>query len=160
MLNFGPTFIWVAVNLLVLYFFLRKFLFKPVTRFMENRTNSIKEAIEKADSDRSEAETLRIKYSEQQRAARDDADKIINDARVRADREYEAIINSAWHNAEDIKARAREEMELEREQLTRDIKNQVAGLALAAATRVLEANMDNEINRKLVDDFLDEAGAA
>jgi F-type H+-transporting ATPase subunit b len=160
MLNFGPTFIWVAINLMILYFFLRKFLFKPVTQFMEKRTMSIKNAIESAEANRSESETLRLKYTEQLRAARDDADKILNDARIRADKEYEAIINNARQNVEDINAKAREELELERQQVTRDIKNQVAGLALAAASKVLEANMDTESNRKLVDDFLDKAGAA
>ena len=44
--------------------------------------------------------------------------------------------------------------------MLKDIRGQVAGLALAAASKVIEANMDNEANRALVDRFIDEAGAA
>jgi F-type H+-transporting ATPase subunit b len=56
--------------------------------------------------------------------------------------------------------KGREEIEREREQMLKDIKGQVAGLALAAASKVIDANMDNERNRALVDKFIDEEGVA
>ena len=160
MLNFGPTFIWVIVNLLILYIALRRFLFKPVTKFMEDRTNSIKNNL--ADAERSKVEAARLKqdYEDKLKAAREEADRILNDARARAEAESGSIIAEARLASQQILERARVQTENEREQMLKEIRNQVAGLALAAATRVLEANMDTEANRVLVDKFIDEAGAA
>ncbi len=160
MLKFGPTFIWVAVNLLVLYWFMRKILFKPVTQFMDNRTNSIKESIENAEKNKADALQLKKSYEDQIRGAKDEAERIINDAKAKANREYDSILAAAKQDAETVLVNARAEIERERDQMIKEIRGQVAGLALAAATKVLEANMDTASNKALVDKFIDEAGAA
>ncbi|MDP4094252.1 MAG: F0F1 ATP synthase subunit B [Bacillota bacterium] len=153
-------FLMVALNLVVLYLFLKRFLFKRVTQFMENRTNSIQEAIDNAEKNKSDAVEMKKKYEEQLKTANAQADSILNEAHAKAAREYDAIIASARKDAEAVVEKARAEIEREREQMLKDIKGQVAGLALAAASKVIEANMDNERNRALVDKFIDEAGAA
>jgi F-type H+-transporting ATPase subunit b len=155
-----PTAFWVAVNLIILYVALRKFLFKPVTQHMENRTKSIKDSIQHAENSKAEAMELKKKYEEQLRDSKLEAEKIINDAKARANNEYSAIVASARKEAEDIVQRGKEEVERERQQMVKGIKTQVAGLALAAASKVIEANMDNENNKKLVNKFIDEVGAA
>lgn len=160
MLKFGPTFIWVAVNLLVLYWFMRKILFKPVTQFMDNRTNSIKESIENAEKNKADALQLKKSYEDQIRGAKDEAERIVNDAKAKANREYDSILAAAKQDAETVLVNARAEIERERDQMIKEIRGQVAGLALAAATKVLEANMDTASNKALVDKFIDEAGAA
>lgn len=160
MLKFGPTFIWVFVNLMVLYWFLRKVLFKPVTEFMENRTNSIKDAIDNADKSKADAAELKQKYEAQIRNAKTEAEQIINDARNKANKEYDGILAAAKQDAEGVMLRARDEISREQAQMVKDIKNQVASLALAAASKVIEANMDTSSNRALVDKFISEEGAA
>ncbi len=154
------TFAFVALNLIVLYLFLRKFLFKRVTDFMDNRTNSIQQAIDSAENDKIQAEALKKQYEEQLRTAREQADKILADSRSRATKEYDSILASARTDAQAVMEKAREEIDREREQMLKDIKGQVAGLALAAASKVIEANMDNERNRALVNKFIDEEGVA
>lgn len=160
MLNFGPTFIWAIINLIVLYVLLKKVLFKPVTQLMENRTNSIVNDLERAKKVNTEAEHLKMKYEDSLKAAKIESDAIIKEARIRGEKEYNSIVTTAKNNAEDLVEKARIQIELEREQMLKEVKAQVAGLALAAASKVLEANMDTEANRTLVDKFLDEAGAA
>jgi len=160
MINFGPTFIWTAVNLLVLYVALRLILFKPVTQFMKNRTKSIKDALEEAEKNKAEAMELKRKYQEQLHAARAEAESIINEARVRGDREYDAIVTNALKHADDIITKANRDIERDKEQAFKEVRNQVASLALIAASKVIEANMDTESNRALVRKFLDEVGAA
>ena len=160
MLNLGPTFIWVAVNLLALYFILKRILFKPVTEFMDNRAKSIRDSLENAERTKAEAYELRRMYAEQLGSAKQEADRILNEARSRGGREYDAIIEAAKHEAERILEKAREEIERERKLMLKEVKNQLATLALAAASKVLEANMDTESNRALVNKFIDEAGAA
>jgi len=160
MLNFGPTFIWTIVNLIVLYIVLKKLFFKPVTQFMENRTNSIRSDLEKAEEARAYVAEFKQKQEEELKAARQEADKILSNARSRAQVEYDAIISAAREEAEAIMMKAREELELERQQMISSVKNEVATLALAAASKVIQANMDTETNRALVNKFIDEAGAA
>lgn len=154
------TAIATVINLLILYFILRKVLFKRVTQFMENRANSIKEAIDNADKSKADADSLKLKYEEQLKAAKAEADKILNDARARANKEYEAVIGNAKKDAETVLVKAREEIEREREQMVKDIKSQVTGLALTVASKVMEANMDNEKNKALAEKFINEAGVA
>ncbi|HOV26264.1 MAG TPA: F0F1 ATP synthase subunit B [Pseudobacteroides sp.] len=153
-------FIFVFINFMILYFFLRKFLFKPVTQFMENRTNMIKNSLDNAEKSKNEASQLKLQYEEQLKSAKDEADKIINDAIAKANKEYEEILNNARKDAEAILAKGREEIEIERAQMLKEVKSQVASLALTVASKVVEANMDNESNRRLAEKFIDEAGAA
>lgn len=153
-------FIIVALNLIVLYIVLRKILFKPVMEFMENRTRSIKDSIEAAEKQKAEAFEMKRSYEDQLRGAKAEGERLLDEARIRAGNEHEKLVAQAQQEAEAILARARDEIENEREQMLKEIRGQVAGLALAAATRVIEANMNTESNRVLVDKFIDEAGAA
>jgi ATP synthase, F0 subunit b len=150
----------VALNLIILYVALRKILFKPVTQFMDNRTKAIKDSIDNAEKAKSEAALFKKQYEDQLNTARGQGEAIIEEARKKAELEYEKIIAAAKQDSENIIDKAREEIELEREQMLKEIRSQVAGLALAAASKVIEANLDTETNRALVDRFIDEAGAA
>lgn len=161
MLNFYvPTFVLVAVNLLVLYMILKRVLFKPVTQFMENRTKAIRDSLAQADRAKIEASEIQGRYEVQLKEARQEAARIIEEARTRGHREYETLLAAAKTDAEALLERTREEIQRERESMLREIRGQVAGLALAAASKVIEANMDTESNRRLVAKFIDEAGAA
>ena len=153
-------FILVALNLIILYIVLRKLLFKPVTEFMEKRTNSIKNSLEDAAKQKAEAAEMKRSYEEQLKGAKAEGERIVSEAVLKAGREHDKLVVEARKEAESILARAREEIEHERVQMIKDVRGQVAGLALAAASKVIEANMDNESNRVLVDKFIDEAGAA
>lgn len=152
--------VMVFLNLVILYWFLRKFLFKPVTKFMDDRTNSIKDSIDHAEKSKAEAAELKAQYEVKLQAAKAEADKIIGDANIRANKEYDGILSAAKTDAQGVLAKAREEIQRERVQMLKEIKNQVATLALAAASKVIETNMDTATNRALVDKFIDEEGAA
>ncbi len=152
-----PTFIFVVINLAVLYTVMKKLLFKPVTKFMEKRKISISDSIENAKKEMAEAMELKQKYNEILRNARDEAENIMNNARVKAESEYNNIVKKAAVEAKGIKASAEEEIRKEKNKILTDIKSEIAGLALLAASRVVETNMDTEKNRKLVEKFIDGA---
>ncbi|HHV99160.1 MAG TPA: F0F1 ATP synthase subunit B [Clostridiaceae bacterium] len=160
MFNLGPTFIWTAVNLIILYVVLRLLLFKPVTAMMEKRTNTIKSNLEEAEKAKADAAQLKQDYELQLKNAASEAERIISEARAKAEAEYEAIIKAAKEKADKIIEKSRMEIEHERQQMVKEIKNQVASLAIAAASKVLEANMDTERNREIVDRFIDKEGVA
>lgn len=161
MINVEPyTFIFGIVNLIVLYIILRLLLFKRVTNFINNRTNSIKTAISDAEDNLATSEATRQKYEELLKGARVEANKIVDESRSKSYREYDAMINKAREDAAVILTKAREEIDYEKSEMIKDVRNQVATLALSAASKVIEANMDTETNKALVKKFLDETGAA
>jgi F-type H+-transporting ATPase subunit b len=154
------TFIFVALNLLILYFFMKKFLFKPVTEFMEKRKNSIESALNDAEQAKIEAAETRKKYDEQIRNIKVESDRLVNEAKQRASREYDEIVAAAKKDAALIIQKGHEEVERERAEMLKQVKQQIAVLAISAATKVVQKNMDTEANKSLVDKFIDEAGAA
>lgn len=154
------TFILVALNLVILYFFMRKFLFKPVTNFMEKRKNSIEEGLKDAADAKIEAAEVRKKYEEQIKNIKEDSDKLLNEARTRAAREYDEIVATAKKDALAIVQKGHEDVERERAEMLSQIRQQIAVLAIAAATKLVQANMDTDANKVMVDKFIDEAGAA
>jgi F-type H+-transporting ATPase subunit b len=155
-----PTFIFAAINLTVLYLAMKKFLFKPVTEFMERRKKSISDSLEKVAKEMAEAGDMKKEYAELLKSARKEAEKIVSSANSRANAEYDSIIKKAGIEADKILATAKEEIEKEKQKSLAGIRNEVAGLALLAASKVIEKNMDTESNREFVDKILDEAGAA
>jgi F-type H+-transporting ATPase subunit b len=147
----------VALNLFILYLFMRRFLFKPVTAYMENRSNAIRQSIESADQLKAEAEALKRQYEERLQTANTEANRITGEAGERASLEYEQILAAARTDAESILAKAREAIDRERSGMINEIKNQVVSLALAAASKVIQANMNTESDRVMVNKFIDEA---
>lgn len=152
--------VMVAINLLILYMIYKRFVFKPVTEFMENRTRSIRESIEEAERNKLEAAGLKKTYEDHISEIEEEAQRVLGEARADAYKEVNSIIEAAKLEAESIKAAARKEMEQERVQMLKEIRSEVAELALAAASKVIEANMDTPVNRVIVDRFINEAGAA
>ena len=78
----------------------------------------------------------------------------------RANNYYDSTIAKAEEESREILARAKEDSEREHQKILQESKAEIAGLALAAASKVIGANMDNESNRKIIDKFLEETGAA
>lgn len=155
-----PTFIFAIINLGILYFVLKKILFTPVTQFMASRTKGIESNIQTAEKKLAEAEMMKKEYEAQLSRAKEESDAILKESRDRASREYESAIGQAKIECQELIDRARVDIENERQQMIKEVRNEVASLALAAASKVIEANMDNEKNRALVDKFIDEEGAA
>lgn len=160
MLNFGPTFIWAMINLAILYFILKKVLFKPVTEFMEKRTNSIKDGLDSVAKGMAEAAALKDQYEARLKSAQVEAEEIVRSARKNASLEYDSIIKNAREEAAKILESARSEVERQRQEMMKEIRNQIASLALAAASKVVEANMNTESNKAIIDRFIDEDGVA
>jgi F-type H+-transporting ATPase subunit b len=139
---------------------MKKLLFKPITNYMENRAKSIENALNGAEQAKIEAAKVKQNYEEQIGNIKTDSERLVNEARAKATKEYEEIIAVAKHEAEGILAKGREDVEREREEMLRQIKQQIAVLAIAAASKVVQSNMDTEANKNMVDKFIDEAGAA
>lgn len=156
----GFKFIMAFLNLVVLYIVLRKVLFKPIMSFMENRTKTIENSIADAEKQKAQAMQMKADYEEQLKTAKAESKRIVEAAVVKAETRQADILAEAQKQAEELLAKAGKEIELEREQMQKELRNELAGLVFAAASKVLEANLDSDSNRLLIDKFIDEAGAA
>jgi F-type H+-transporting ATPase subunit b len=160
MLDFNITFIFTIINILFLYWILKKILFKPATTFMEKRANNIKEMFDSAQSSKEQAEAMKADLKKQLDNAIDEAEKIINDAKVRAEKQYEETLDKAKKDAKLLVEKAQRDIEIERKNTFDNVKAQIAGIALSAASKVIQKNIDTETNKKLVEQFIGEVGAA
>lgn len=151
--------LWTVINLLIFYLLLRKFLFKPVLGMMERREQMIKDDFDKAKKASEEAEQIKAEYESKLSEAQAEAVKITTTAKQRADKESAEIVEDAKAEAAHIIADAQKTIERDREAAMSAAKEQIAGLAVMAASRVLEKNIDEESNREFAEQLLAEVGA-
>lgn len=150
--------IWPIVNIVVFYLLLRKFLFGPVQEIMNKRKDMIAQDLKDAADAKTEAEGMKEEYQESLAQAKEEASLIISDARERAKTEYQAKVNQADEQIAVMKENAEKEIEVQKTQALAGLQTEIAGIALMAASKVVEKETNNEGNEKLLDNFLKEAG--
>lgn len=159
MLNFNPyTILFTVLNLLVLWLFLRHFLFNKVTTILDNRAKAVQDEQEHAQQDQTQAENLRTQYEQQLDQARQEGADLVAQSKAQAQREYQAILDAAHTDAEHLKETTRAQLQTERENMVRGAQKEVAQLALLAAARVTQKKLDSQDDLALVDSFLAEVG--
>ena len=150
------NFIWAGINLILLLILMKIFLFKPIRKMMEKRTQMVQDELDSAKKTREEAEQLREQYDSELGSARDEAQKIIDKAHEDAETERAAIIKRSQEEADRIVADAGKTIENERKRVIAQAQTQIADLAVEAASKIIGENVDDEKNRRLVDKFLSE----
>ena len=152
---FFSNFFITIINLLVLFFILKKLLFKPVTNFIDNRNGKIEEAINSANSLKEEVENMKQEYEDKLKGAGEEGKKIVEEYRDRASVEHTAAIDTAKRDAQKIIEDARREIDVEKDKAIAELKQEVGNLVVTASEKVIKKNMDTETNRKLISEFID-----
>lgn len=150
--------LFTIINLLVLYAFLRKFLFGRVNAVLEARAALVKEQITSAEENNRQALELKTQYEAKLTDARQEAAKLMADAQNRAQRAYEGKLAQAESDAKQVRTQAEAQIAAERMAMLRDARNEVASLALLAAAKVAERAVDEAGDQAMVDEFLTEVG--
>ena len=159
MLDFQlSTIVFTILNLLILYAFLRKFLFGRVNAVMEEREKLIQEQIASAEAGNTKAQALQDQYEQKLSGAREEAEKIASDAKTRAQRTYDEQVAQAQAEARRIQTEAETRIATERQEMLRGVRQEVAQLAVLAASQVAGRDLDQEADRAIVKEFLSEAG--
>jgi len=158
-LTFNSGLLWTFVNLIVFFIILKKLLFQPVMGMIEKREQMISGQIEDAEQKNTQAGLLKERYEAELKNANQEAARIVKTAKERGKEEYEKILRDADAEASKIIADARKTIETEREKAVQGIQNEIAQVAIAAASKVIQENVDQASNEKILDDFLREAGA-
>ncbi|MDR1466447.1 MAG: F0F1 ATP synthase subunit B [Treponema sp.] len=158
MLDFTVTFAITIVNLTILFFILRAILFKPVTKFMNNRTAKIRNDIDSAEKDRIAAKALLEQYADKLKTAHAEAEAIIKQAQEQADALSTMRLEETKREAEVIIANARKQIEAEQKAVALLFKTEAARLVIAASSRLLQREVNAEDSRHLVDRSVEELG--
>jgi F-type H+-transporting ATPase subunit b len=158
MLDFSVSFFFSIVNIAVLFFVLRAILFKPVTKFMEERAAKVQNDIENAAKDRSEAKALRLAYEERIKSADRETAVITTKAREAAEKQAAEIIKNGKIQAERIIEAARKQILAERRAAFIAFKAEAAALVVAAAGRLLRRDFSGEDARAHAELVLRELG--
>jgi F-type H+-transporting ATPase subunit b len=150
---------WTLGIFVILYIILRKFAFGPITAAVEAREKALEDAIEGAKRDREAAALLLQQHQAAIEAARGEGQKLIADARGVAEKMRSDMLEQTRHEQQDLLERARREIETEKDRAIAQLRREAVDLALAAASKVVEQNLESERNRTLVESYLSSIGS-
>lgn len=153
--EFWSTFGFTILNILILFFALKKLLFGRLTEFMEKRSKSIEDTLQNAEETKQMIEKMKVEYDEKLKTARMEGQQIVAEYKDRALKEYNDIIDDAKKSAEKIIIETRAELEVEKQQVMASIKDEISNLVMLASEKLIKENVDTEVNQKLVKDFID-----
>ena len=154
-LNF-PSLIIFLVNFLILLGVLYLFAYKPVLRVMDQRAERIRESLEAADRAREEAARSQENMQDQLKEARIEGERLIEQAREMAERYRNEERDKATREAEAFIARAREDIQRERDAAIQEVRSHYAELAIAAAEKVIQKSLDRAVHSDLIAQVLEE----
>lgn len=160
MLSLDWNIIWTVVNILILFFFLKKFLFKPVTDMMDKRQQLIEGSLQNAEDIKAEALELKGQYELELSHAGEEALKIVNEAREKAVQETNRQLKETREEAARILQEASKTIEIEKQKSLQNAQSEIAGIAMLAASKIIGRNVDEETNKQFLGDFIKEVGAS
>ena len=152
------TMIFAWINLLILYFVLKKILFKPVKNMIDSRQKEVDDMYSDAETAKTEAAQLKADYEEKLEKANEESEEILKRAVRRAQLREEEILKSADEEARRSLERAAEQAELEKKRVLNEVKNEVSDMAIGIAAAVIERDVSAEEHRELIDDFIRNIG--
>jgi F-type H+-transporting ATPase subunit b len=153
-LNLGTSF-WTLVIFFTLLFVLTKWAFPPILGYAQAREERIQKALDDARKARDEA---RLALEEQRRElakAREESQRIIAQGKQDAETLRQELLDRTEEEQREVVQRAKREIEREREQAVETVRRHAVEMALAAATQLLHRRVDEEEDRRLVEEFLD-----
>lgn len=152
------TMIFAWVNLLILYIFFKKLLFKPLKDMIDSRQKEIDDMYSDAENARSTADELKAEYEDKIGRANEESEQILKQAVRRAQLKEEEILKEAGEEANRVLERAEEQIALEKKQALNEIKNEVSAMAIGIASAVIERDVSEVEHRELIDDFINNIG--
>ena len=145
-------------NLLILFFIIKKFLYKPVRKMLAARQAAVDKVYSEADEALRSAEQDRLTYSQKLEHADSECDALLKSAKENADRRGSEIISDAQSQAAGIMRRANAEIELEKQKAADGMRRRIADISVDVAEKLLARSVDGSEHRRLIDSAIDEIG--
>ena len=154
------TLIAQICNLFIQLFLAKKFFLDKVKAILDQRREAADKEITDAQAARAEAEAIKQTYEQNMKEARAKADDLLLNAQRTANSRSEEIIVQAQQAAAQIKQKAASDIEMEKKKAINDAKNEISGLALAIAGKVVARELNAADQEQMIDRFIDELGGA
>jgi F-type H+-transporting ATPase subunit b len=148
--------IFGALAFLAVFVVLARFAFPRINQGLKQRTDKIKEDLEKAEASRNEAQGILERYESQLQEARSEANRIIEESRRTAESMRRDLLAKAEEEANQVVARAQEEIRTERDRAFGELRRQVGELSVELASRVVGTELNKQKQMSLVDGYIDE----
>jgi len=147
--------LWTLVIFLILMVVLAKTAWPMILKAVEAREAKIRGEIEAAERANAEAQRMLQQYQAQLARANAEAQELVAQGRQAGEQLREQLATKGRQEQEELLQRARREITLERDRALAELRREAVELSIAAASKVIEKNLDTESDRKLVRDYLD-----
>lgn len=152
------TALFTLLNFLAVFFVGKHFLWGPVTKMVQERQKEIDDMYSEADTARASAKAMEEEYQGKLSDARATSEQIVRDAVSRGQAREEEIIRQANADASAMMDKAVADIALEKKKAINDAKDEIAGIAMEIAGKVVGRQLSDADQAQLVDQFIDELG--
>lgn len=156
----GWTFLAQICNLMIQLFIFKKLLLDPVRKVIAQRKAKADSQIEDARKLRAEAEAMKAEYEQNMRNARAEANEIVASAQKTAAARSEEMLNEARSQAAALKQKAEADIAQERKKAVNEVKDEIGGMAIEIASKVVEREIRESDHKALIDEFIQNVGEA
>ena len=156
----GWTFLAQICNLMIQLVIFKKLLLNPVKKVIAERKAKADSQIADAEKLRTEAEAMKAEYEQNLQNARAEANQIVARAQKTATARGEEIVGEARAQAAALKQKAEADIAQERKKAVNDLKNEIGGMAVEIAGKVVEREIKEADHQDLIDEFIKNVGEA
>ena len=156
----GWTFLAQICNLMIQLVIFKKFLLKPIKQVIADRKAKADSEIADAQKLRTEAEAMKAEYEQNLQNARTEANQIVAAAQKTATARSEEIVGEARAQAAALKQKAEADIAQERKKAVNEVKDEIGGIAMEIASKVVEREISEKDHKALIDEFIKNVGEA
>ena len=156
----GWTFLAQICNLMIQLVIFKKFLLKPIKQVITDRKAKADREIADAQKLRTEAEAMKAEYEQNLQNARTEANQIVATAQKTATARSEEIVGEARAQAAALKQKAEADIAQERKKAVNEVKDEIGGIAMEIASKVVEREISEKDHKDLIDEFIKNVGEA
>ncbi|MBQ8910792.1 MAG: F0F1 ATP synthase subunit B [Oscillospiraceae bacterium] len=152
------TALFILLNTVTMFLVLKRYLFQPVLKMIKDRQDEIDNMYDEADKAKASADALQAEYQQKLNQAADTSERIVKEAMARGQSREEEIIRQANAEAAAIMDKAAADIAQEKKKAINDAKDEISGMAMAIAEKVVGRELKAEDQDKLFDEFISELG--
>ena len=156
----GWTFLAQICNLMIQLVIFKKFLLKPIKQVIADRKAKADSEIADAQKLRTEAEAMKAEYEQNLQNARTEANQIVATAQKTATARSEENVGEARAQAAALKQKAEADIAQERKKAVNEVKDEIGGIAMEIASKVVEREISEKDHKDLIDEFIKNVGEA
>lgn len=152
------TLIAQICNLFIQVYLIKRFLFKPINEILAKRKAKADAEIQQAEQAKNEAQAMKAEYEQNMLEAKTRANEILTTAQKTASITSEEMLKEASQQAAAIKEKAEADIAQEKRKAVNELKNEIGGIAMEIAGKVIEREISEKDHEKLIDDFITNVG--